>query len=316
MESVSIIVPVFNGETYLPACLDSILSQSLRDFRLYLVDDGSTDKTPEICRRYSARYGRITHIRQENRGVSAARNTGLALAKGEYVTFCDADDLWEETHLESLVRAMEKTGADMVSCNYSLVDEGGDFLSRTGFPVEVRELRTGAEKANYSWDVLNWRTGWAVWARLFRRDAVEKLRFFEDVSQGEDLFFVLEAVQFCRRTASVEGGCRYRQHGGSAMAAAGTEPSLAERAKGAFRLSRSCPQTEAEILWEILRPALEAVPARDLPGALRALPQYPWLRGLARRIPTPLARFCVHGNPLRYRMERKLDRRWFPGTPW
>ena len=306
MESVSIIVPVYNGEAYLSACLESLLHQSFRGFRLYLIDDGSTDETPEICRRYSALDGRITCIRQKNRGVSAARNAGLALAKGKFVTFCDADDLWEETHLEALVRAVEETGSDMVSCNYSLVDEGGVLLGRTAFPVEVRDLQTRAEKANYSRDVLNWRTGWAVWARLFRRDAVGGLRFCEDIRYGEDLIFVLEAVNVCRRAASVEGGCRYRQHGGSAMASAEAGAMLGDRVKGAYWLHRHQPRTAPEILWEILRSGLDAIPARDLPGILK---QYPWVRDIARQIRSPLARFCLHGNVLRYRIARKLDRR-------
>jgi len=306
METVSIIVPVFNGEAYLSACLDSLLAQTLRDLRVYLIDDGSTDRTPAVCGKYSALDGRITHIRQENRGVSAARNAGLRLARGEFVTFCDADDLWEREHLQTLVRAIRETGADMVSCNYTLVDGQGNFLRRTAFPAELRELASREETVNYMLDVLAWRTGWAVWARMFRRDAVCGLRFCEAVALGEDLLFVLEAALSCRRVVSIPGGgCCYRQHPGSAMTRAWDV--LSQRAAVAYRLRQRHPQLEAAVFWEILRPGLEEIPAAKLPEALARLPEKPWILEIARRVDSPLARFCCHGNVLRYRIEKKLD---------
>lgn len=308
METVSIIVPVFNGKAYLSACLNSLLHQTFRDFRIYLIDDGSTDGTAEICGRYSAMDGRISLIRQENRGVSAARNTGLAQAKGEFVTFCDADDFWKPDHLEILLRAAEATGADMVSCNYDCVDSRGNFLRRSDFPAEIRDLAAPAEQAKYIQDVLSWRTGWAIWARLFRRERIQNLRFCEEASFGEDLLFVLEAALSCRRTAAITGGgCCYRRHGASATAFAGTRPMLESRAAGANWLWRRHPRLEAAVFWEILRPGLEDIPAKNLPKALKALPQALWIREIARQIPSPLARFCLHGNVLRYRIERKFQ---------
>ena len=308
MEQVSIIIPVFNGEIYLPACLDSILTQSFRDFRVYLIDDGSTDKTPEICRAYSAQDGRIRYLRQENRGVSAARNVGLLQANGEFLTFCDADDFWETDHLQTLVQAIRETGADMVSCNYAHVDTRGNLLHWTAFSAEIRELISREAKGDYIRDVLSWKTGWAVWARIFRRDAVKHLTFCEDCRCGEDLLFVVEAAFCCRRAASIAGsGYRYRQHPGSAMAR--TTDALAQRAAGAcwlwHRLEKLGPERD-NIAWEILRPVLEEIPAAKLPGELKKLPQNPWLRELARRVDSPLARFCVHGCVLRYRIERRF----------
>lgn len=308
METVSIIIPVFNGEVYLSDCLNSLLAQTFQDFRVYLIDDGSTDGTAEICQNYSARDGRVHYIRQENRGVSAARNRGMELAKGEFVTFCDGDDFWKPTHLETLLRAAAESGADMVSCNYDHVDCRGDFLRRTEFPAGIQDLVTPAGQANYIQDVLNWRTGWAVWARLFRRESVENLRFCEEISFGEDLLFVLEAALFCRRTAAIsEGGYCYRQHGASATATVENRPMLESRAAGAYWFWRRHSGLDVHIFWEILRPGLENTPAKQLPGAMKALPQYPWIREIACLIDSPLARFCVHGNVLRYRMEKKFQ---------
>lgn len=311
MEQVSIIIPVFNGEAFLTACLDSVLAQSFRDFQVYLIDDGSTDHTPEICQAYSAVDGRIRYLRQENRGVSAARNLGLRWAEGEFVTFCDADDLWEKDHLQTLVRAIRETGADMVSCNYTHADSLGNFLRRTEFPAEIRELETRAEKLKYIQDVLSWKTGWAVWARLFRRRAIRDLVFCEACRCGEDLLFVAEAALFCRRAVSIAGGgYRYRRHSGSAMARAAD--ALSQRVAGAHwlwhRLEHMGPDRDG-LAWGVLRPALEEIPAAKLPGRFRRLPQYPWLRELARRVDSPLARFCVHGCGVWYRIDRKWHNR-------
>lgn len=313
MERVSIIVPIFNGARFLPDCLKSLLNQTFRDFRLYLIDDGSTDETPEICRRYSALDGRIQYIRQENRGVSTARNAGLRLAQGEFVTFCDSDDLWESTHLETLVRAAEETGADMVSCNYFRMDEEGNIRSRTAFPAARRALNSREETLNYIEDVLKWRTGWAVWARLFRREILKDLCFCEAVGFGEDLLFVLEAALRCRRAVSiVGGGCCYRSNPDSAMGKAGNKPMLEQRTAGAFWLwqrLRSLGPARHGIAWEILKPGLEGIPAKQLPASLEKLPQKNWLLEIARRVDSPLARFCLHGNVLRYRIDRIWNHR-------
>ena len=93
MPLISVIVPVYKVETYLPTCVDSILSQTFSDFELILVDDGSPDACGAMCDGYAREDSRIRVIHQKNGGLSAARNTGLDIAKGEYVTFVDSDDV-------------------------------------------------------------------------------------------------------------------------------------------------------------------------------------------------------------------------------
>ena len=92
MPELSIIVPVYKVEPYLPKCIDSILAQTFSDFELILIDDGSPDRCGEICDEYAARDDRVVVIHRENRGVSAARNAGLDAARGEYIGFVDSDD--------------------------------------------------------------------------------------------------------------------------------------------------------------------------------------------------------------------------------
>ena len=99
---ISIIVPVYNSEKYLGVCIDSILSQSFRDFELILVDDGSKDSSAQICDEYASQDKRVRVIHKVNGGVSAARNDGLDIAKGEYVTFIDSDDWVEREFLSTI----------------------------------------------------------------------------------------------------------------------------------------------------------------------------------------------------------------------
>ena len=120
---ISVIIPVYNAATYLPACLDSVLAQTCRDIEVIIVDDGSTDGSGKVCDDYVCRDARVRVIHRENGGPSAARNEGLALAKGEYVAFVDSDDVVHERYLDVLLTAMEQLHADIVQSPYQIVSE-------------------------------------------------------------------------------------------------------------------------------------------------------------------------------------------------
>lgn len=120
---ISIVVPVYNVSSYLRRCLDSILKQTYGQFEVILVNDGSTDGSGAICQDYAAKDGRIRLVHQENQGPSAARNLGLQLAQGEYVTFVDADDFLEATYLEVLYRGLVENDADISICNFTSFNE-------------------------------------------------------------------------------------------------------------------------------------------------------------------------------------------------
>lgn len=117
MPDISVIVPVYEVEPYLCRCLDSILNQSFFDFELILVDDGSPDRCGEICDEYAANNPRITVIHQKNGGLSAARNSGLAIAKCEWVCFVDSDDCIHPNMLEHMYRAAKESDVGMVICD-------------------------------------------------------------------------------------------------------------------------------------------------------------------------------------------------------
>lgn len=114
MPTISIIVPVYNKEEYLKRCVDSITAQTLSDYELILVDDGSTDLSGQICDEYAEKDSRITVIHQKNAGVSSARNAGLTIASGEFVCFCDSDDKLPITALEEMFLSAAHEKADLV----------------------------------------------------------------------------------------------------------------------------------------------------------------------------------------------------------
>ena len=119
---ISVILPCYNAGAYLSACLDSLFAQSMRDFEVIFVDDGSRDDSLALARRYAERDARIHVISQENQGVSAARNLGLAHARGEWITFVDGDDLLPLDAFETLLSGTAED-VDMVVCPHEKFDE-------------------------------------------------------------------------------------------------------------------------------------------------------------------------------------------------
>ena len=111
LPEISVIVPVYKVEEYLPQCIDSILAQTFTDFELLLVDDGSPDRCGEICEEYAGKDTRIRVFHQQNSGVSAARNIGLQHAKGTYIVFVDSDD-WVST--DYLLHFLQKTQPELI----------------------------------------------------------------------------------------------------------------------------------------------------------------------------------------------------------
>ena len=110
---VSVIVPVYNAESFLPRCLDSIVGQSYENLEIIIVDDGSTDNSPSICDEYVRRDARVRVAHQENGGIARAQNVGLTLANGEFIAFVDNDDILDRCNIEILHRALVETDADM-----------------------------------------------------------------------------------------------------------------------------------------------------------------------------------------------------------
>lgn len=146
MESplISVIVPVYNSETYLKECIESILSQTYKNYELILVNDGSTDSSPVICESYAQKNENVFVVHKENGGIATARKTGYARASGQYISYVDSDDTISPNMLEHMTSKIVKYDADIVICNMLFVAGGKETLMRNIVPKGLydKELLT------------------------------------------------------------------------------------------------------------------------------------------------------------------------------
>lgn len=200
---ISIIVPVYNVEKFLPKCIDSVMKQSYRDFELLLIDDGSTDNSAAICDEYAGRYECCRVFHRKNAGVTASRNIGLSEAKGKYIVFLDSDDYIEKETLAKIYEQMEVQQYDICSFAARRIDEAGRFLYELRFDDMVTSLCFQDESRDKFLlkDFLQYRTGWEVCFHAFRRDIIEReqIRFEEKLSYAEDLLFTFEYMLYVDR---------------------------------------------------------------------------------------------------------------------
>lgn len=127
---VSIVIPIYNVEAYLENCINSLIEQTYKNIEIILVDDGSPDKCPKICDDFSKKDKRIKVIHKPNGGLSDARNSGIAAASGEYITFVDSDDTVDNDYVEYLYSIMEEFKSDISICDYKAIYSNGTILSR------------------------------------------------------------------------------------------------------------------------------------------------------------------------------------------
>lgn len=209
---LSIIVPVYDVERYLQKCIDSILAQTLTDFELILVDDGSPDDCPALCDAAAAKDARVRVIHQKNGGLSAARNAGLDVARGEWIGFVDSDDYIAPEMYETLYQAVQSTGADLALCDYAEVDEASEPCPQMHVSLSGAEL-TGQE-------LLQNASGLMVqlaWNKLYRRAIFAQLRYPEG-KLNEDLFLIPDiCLQTTKAVVVPEVLYYYLQRSGSIM---------------------------------------------------------------------------------------------------
>lgn len=133
---ITIIVPVYNVETYLRQCLDSVINQTFKEIEIIVVNDGSTDGSLKICEEYAKKDKRIIVINKKNGGLSDARNCGLKIAKAKYIGFVDSDDYIKSDFYEKMYDAIQKSGVDIVVSSIIKVDNCGNYLYRSGYSKE------------------------------------------------------------------------------------------------------------------------------------------------------------------------------------
>lgn len=212
---ISVIIPAYNAESYLADCLASVIDQEFTSWELIVADDGSTDATGKICDGYASKDDRIKVIHTANNGVSEARNACLDIAKGKYLIFADADDLFERDCLKRLYDQAEKTKADIVQCSFCYLNE------------DIKIKDTGASDATYQGQneimsaYFNGAVGdirVSVWAKLFRRESFLYVRFDSGLKVYEDAYYVFKCCLNAKSVFSFSTPLYiYRQHAKSTM---------------------------------------------------------------------------------------------------
>ena len=190
---ISVIIPVFNVEKYLERCIKSIINQTYKNLEILLINDGSTDKSIEICNRYLEFDSRIILLNKENGGLSSARNLGIDKAKGEYISFVDSDDFIHELMYETLVSNLEKNDCDISIIESFDVIEDKDFIF---------ELKNTNNSIVYSKEeaIANYLDGNFIpaWGKLYRKELFESIRFPIGIL-NEDEAIMIRVFDSCTR---------------------------------------------------------------------------------------------------------------------
>lgn len=206
-ELVSVIIPVYNVEAYLPRCLDTVLAQSYKNMQIILVNDGTKDSSGEIIKEYQQKDSRILVVEKENGGLSSARNAGLAYATGEYCFFLDSDDYIEADLLEKAVGAMKLHKADMVVFDYRKFYEDGREDAPFGICSGIDEITSDQKRLKFlSVNYYHYHLSYEVWNKLYRMDIIRQHQIqFENnyVVFAEDLCFNSYYLMYAKKIVRI-----------------------------------------------------------------------------------------------------------------
>lgn len=289
---LSFVIPVYNVETYLEECLDSILCQTTDACELVLVDDGATDSSGALCDRYAERFANIRVIHKENGGLSSARNTGLAAAEGTYVTFVDSDDRLFPNSVAALLDWIRTEDADLCFLRASKLFPNGELIDLNEGIVRS-ELRGKPRAAAIGHLSTRPKYPGCAWAKLFRRAflAEHDLHFPHDRRYSEDLGFIRDCILCAERFDSLDVPFyQYRQSRAGSITQKGSAKNFydlllfitesAERLtvdrQARDTLSRDI-MSFAAYEYFVLLLTYSGLPKADKPAALEKLAEYRWV---------------------------------------
>lgn len=221
---VSVIVPVYNSEKYIKRCIESLICQNYKDIEIILVDDGSIDRSGEICDEYSKKDSRVITIHKKNGGVSSARNVGLKSAKGDFITFCDSDDWVEKDIYETLVNAINESHSEIACCKY--------ITENLNLSNKYLETKLINPEAAVKLVINNNEYGGYLWNKMFSRNVIydkELILFNQDIHILEDQLFVIRAISNCKKVSIIDNRLyHYEQNEGSALNSRMSEKSISQ----------------------------------------------------------------------------------------
>ena len=193
---VSIIIPLYNSENKISGCLKSAMNQTESDIEIIVVNDGSTDKSGDVCDELSADDDRITVIHQSNKGAGSARNKGLELAKGEYLYFLDSDDKMEPNLVEENLHVLSQYNTDVLIFGYTKVEKGRKNTLEVNTRLKERQLHSKQEIKEHLCRILEDGATFAVWNKMFKRDLIVANNIkYPDMKRNQDMAFTLEALK-------------------------------------------------------------------------------------------------------------------------
>ena len=194
--AISAIIPVYNTEKYLPACIDSLLEQTMMDFEMIFVDDGSTDRSVEIIRSYQQNDARIKLIQQKNQYAGVARNNGMKIARGKYLLFLDSDDFFEPKMLEEAYRCAEQNQTEITIFGFSTYDTVTGEIKKKSFPDYPEGVFCSTDLGERVFVLYNP----SPWNKLFLRSFIEKEKLqFQAIRKGNDIYFTYMAMALAHR---------------------------------------------------------------------------------------------------------------------
>lgn len=214
MDLISIIIPVYNVESYLHDCLNSVAAQSYPHFEVIMVDDGSTDTSGQICQAYADKDSRFKVLHQANAGAANAKNAGLELANGAYIAFIDSDDWVEPNWLAKMITAAKKTDADVVECSFHM-----EYANRFEPGNDPKTFVSAQFEADdYLRHYLHLWTCALFWNKLFKASMLSNVRFRMERRCVDDEFFTYKAVTGANRVVRISDCLyHYRQRRSSVM---------------------------------------------------------------------------------------------------
>lgn len=213
MRLISVIVPVYNVEKYVEICIKSIINQSYRNLEIILIDDGSTDNSGKICDKLSKKDDRVIVKHQQNQGVSSARNLGLKLAHGDYISMVDADDILEENMYQEMMNNMIKYDSDVCICNFWYLNN--ESLKKN----EINLSKTLMDNKDFLKNMCLLKgVGGYLWNKLYKKSMIENLRFYKEIVIMEDFLFNCEVANKARKISYIDTCLYYyRQWPNSAL---------------------------------------------------------------------------------------------------
>ena len=239
MAKISVIIPVYGVEKYLNRCVESVVNQTYKDLEIILVDDGSPDNCPKMCDEWASRDERIRTVHRENGGLSCARNTGLSVASGEYITFVDSDDWIAPDTYEYCINLLNQyEGADVVQFDNMLVSH---YPAKLIEKKEVLKVLEGKDILDYYMESTGKRGGFSVCKCLFEAPKAKRYKFREG-KINEDIDYKFKVLRDCKKWVVSNKVKYFYWQEGNSISSGKLKPKALELFEAADELNKLCKQ--------------------------------------------------------------------------